>query len=470
MDITQQTRALPLTDDKPAVPGKPRRPLSKWINWIVLGVAVVMVVGGYLLLGPKIKARFGAAEATSTEPTAEIFTVAGNTIQVPAEAAQTLGLDTLIATPRRVPITLRLTGRTGLNNEQVSHVHAQFPGRVVDLGPALGSTIHGPKDASGPTRLLVVESTDLAGAKGDYVKARVQVEVDQDTLHRTEELVKASVLADKFLMDAKSALKKSQADLDAARQKLLIYGLLDADLDRISNQEGRERMVYSIYSPRSGVITEKTVTLGELTDPSLNLFTVADLSKLWIWGDVYERDRGRVKDGQKMKVIVASHPDEPRECTIEWISPVLDANTRSIRVRGSLDNHDGRLLADMYSTLIVTLEDQSDSILVPAEAVIRKGDVDYAFVLTANQSGTATYERRPVKVESLGSGIGFEIGDAPNPATSQPATDSVDHKNSETRSALPEMLRVVQGIKAGDIVVSHGGLGLLNEMEQQAAK
>lgn len=449
--------------------GKRNNGWSRWANWITVGICALVFSGGYLLYGQQIKAKLSGTEEAPPEATPEVFKVSADTISVPPGAAKTLGLQTQVATPLRVPITLRLTGRTGLNNEQVSHVHAQFSGRVVDLGPALGSTVTGPDNPAGPTRLLVVESTDLAGAKGDYIKSRVQLEVDQDTLRRTEELVKANVLAEKFLQDAKSAVKKSQADQDASRQKLLIFGLKDADLDKISTQEGRERMVYSISSPRSGIITEKTVTLGELTDPSLNLFTVADLSKLWVWGDVYERDRGRVKEGQKMKVIVASHPDEPRECVIEWISPVLDSNTRSIRVRGSLDNHEGRLMADMYSTLIVTVDDQSDSILLPTEAVIRKGDRSYAFVLSSDQLGTATYQRRLIRVESLGSGIGFEVGDITTSGT-RPAVESVDSKNSETRSALPELLRVTEGIKPGDIVVTRGGLGLLNEMEQQAAK
>jgi len=86
------------------------------------------------------------------------------------------------------------------------------------------------------------------------------------------------------------------------------------------------------------MIVEKGVVGGELADPTLNLFTVADTSNLWVWGDVYERDRPRVKEGQKMKVILTSDPDHPYSCTVKWISPVIDVNTRSIKIRGELDN------------------------------------------------------------------------------------------------------------------------------------
>ena len=180
------------------------------LNWIIFGACVIIFGGGYLLFGAKLTAKLDAAEQKPPETAPEVFKVTADTITVPLEASKTLGLQTLVAEPRRVPITLRLTGRTGLNNEQVSHVHAQFSGRVVELGPPLGSTVTGPNSAGGPSRLLVIESTDLAGAKGDYIKSKVQLEVDLDTLRRTEELVKATVLADKFLQDAKSAGRRAR--------------------------------------------------------------------------------------------------------------------------------------------------------------------------------------------------------------------------------------------------------------------
>ncbi|MFI5380987.1 MAG: efflux RND transporter periplasmic adaptor subunit [Tepidisphaerales bacterium] len=446
--------------------------LRKYGNWIIIGVAGIAIGGGYTLYGGRLHDAILAASENkgASEADADVFKVEGDTIGVPESAARTLGLETTVAVPRRVPITLRLTGRTGLNMERVTHVHAQFPGKIVDLGPALGSIVKGPEVPGGPDTLCVIESTDLAGAKGDYVKARVQLEVDKDMLRRTKELVEQKVLADKFLEDAKSAVKKSQADYDAARQRLLVYGLKDADFSEIELQEGRQRMVYQITCPRSGIITEKNVTRGELADPTLNLFTIADLSRVWVWGDVYERDSRRLRAGQKMKVIVASHPDEPRECTVEWISPVLDSNTRSIRIRGSLDNSDGRLLADMYATIVLILDDQTDSIVVPAEAVVRKGNVNFAFVGRKGADDARVFERRVVKVESIGGGIGFDSDPVAPGGTTRPAGESVDNQSLESRPSRPEMLRIIEGIHADEVVVTRGALGLYYEIEQHKAR
>ena len=213
-------------------------------------------------------------------------------------------------------------------------MHAQFPGRVVQIGPQLGDTVQGPgPDGTGATRLCIIESVDLANAKSDYLKAKVQLELDEDNLKRAEELVKTGVLSEKAVFDAQNAVQRSKADLAAARQRLLVFGLKDADLPGIERQQGRERMVYAVYAPRGGVVIEKSVAPGELADPTANLFTIADPGTLWVWGNVYERDWARLRVGQPMQVVVSGDPEHPRNSSIDWISPVLDGTTRSVRVR-----------------------------------------------------------------------------------------------------------------------------------------
>jgi multidrug efflux pump subunit AcrA (membrane-fusion protein) len=169
-----------------------------------------------------------------------------------------------------------------------------------------------------------------------------------------------------------------------------------------------------------------------------------------------------------MKVIVASHPDEPRECQVEWVSPVLDSNTRSIRIRGSIDNHDRRLLADMYCSIILQIEDPTDSIILPGEAVVRKEDAAFVFVQKSSTGGVTSYERRPLSVEPIASGIGFET-----PATTNPSSAPTEPKEKELpksvdgRRVRAEMVRVITGVQAGETVVVHNALGLFQEMEDR---
>ncbi|HLY73325.1 MAG TPA: hypothetical protein VKU80_04335, partial [Planctomycetota bacterium] len=192
----------------------------KALKWLI-PVAILVLIGGgvaYILAHPAT-----APQVDQEGP----YKVKESSIEIPEAAAKHIGLETLTIVPKDEPVTLRLTGRTGLNMEHVAHVKAQFPGKIVDLGPQLGTQVQGP-DPSGeakPTALCVIESVDLANAKSNYLKAKVQLTLDEDTLRRTAELVSTKVLADKFLLDAQAAVTKDQADLRAARQNLLVFGL-----------------------------------------------------------------------------------------------------------------------------------------------------------------------------------------------------------------------------------------------------
>ena len=290
----------------------------------------------------------------------------------------------------------------------------KFGGKVTAVGPELGARVKGPGEAGGPTVLCVIESNDLAQAKANWIQASVQLKLDEDALERTRELVKSTVLAPKFLIDAESAVTKDRAALEAARQQLLIFGLSQKEIDDVKNQVGRQRMDYVITSPRSGVIAEKGVAGGEIADPTINLFTVADTSTMWVWGDVYERDLHWIKIGQPVKVFFTSEPDRARDCRIEWISPSLDPNTHSIRVRARLDNTDGHLLADMYGTMVVTIQEGKNSIVVPSDAVVRKRADAFVFVQSGSTGGITSYQRRAVKVEPVDAGFGrIQAGSSP---------------------------------------------------------
>jgi cobalt-zinc-cadmium efflux system membrane fusion protein len=326
----------------------------------------------------------------------------------------------------------------------------------MQVKPELGAIVQGPDATTQPTVLCVIESNDLAQAKANYIQAKVQLKIDNDTLGRTLDLVKEKVLAPKFRDDATATVAKDKAAVDAARQALLVFGLSQADIDRTESEQGRQRMDYVITSPRSGVVAEKGVSGGEIADPTINLFTIADTSKMWVYGDVYERDLKRIKVGEKARITLTSDPDHPRDFTIDWISPELDPNTHSIRVRGTIDNKDGRVLADMYGTIQVTIDPGVNSLVVPADAVIRSDNASYVFVQVPAAAGTVQYRRTPVKVEPVDVGFG----------TSDAAIAAVPGRGTGVAPAA--LLRISGGLQAGQAVVDHGALGLFNELQQDS--
>jgi cobalt-zinc-cadmium efflux system membrane fusion protein len=410
---------------------------------IAVAVIVLATVAGVGTYAASSRAREVIRSALGLDPMvkkapAELpspYEVAGERITVPTELMSDADLEWRQVNPVAAPHSLTLTGRTGLNMETVSHVHTQFPGRLMTLGPALGASVVGPSGGQPGTLLCQIESVDLAQAKSDYEKARVQVSVDQDTRSRTEVLVQSGVVSDKAQFDAENAVRRSQADLEAARQRLFVFGLTEADLPAIEHQVGRQRMLYEIQSPRDGVISEKNITPGELADTTVNLFTVADMSSLWVWGDVYERDWAKVRVGQPMTVYISGAPGAPVRCSIDWISPAIDGPSRCVRVRGTIANPDRRLLADMYATVTVTLDTGDNTLVVPKAAVVRRGDGGAAtslFVRIGADQHHTVWERRAVTVEAIDAG-----------------TD-----------------RVIAGLSPGDTVLTRGGLRLAEEMSR----
>lgn len=447
-------------------------------------ITLVVIAGGLALFFYETRRASGAGESLESE--LDAYKLQGDTIHSRDDALGPAGIQIAKVEARDVPMTLTLTAKSGFNMETVTHVSALFGGRVTNIEVGLGDTVKGPGEPGGPTKLCVIESNDLAQAKANWLQALIQVKIDELALKRAKDLFVANVLAEKFLIDAESQLLKDQSAEEAARQQLLIFGLNDNEIDDIRKEAiteaenmkagspaaatrpqqsveeiRRQRMGYVLTSPRSGVIAEKFIAGGENVVPQTNLFTVADTHTMWVWGDVYERDLPYVKVGQPMKVYFTSDPDHPRQCTVNWISPVLDPNTHSIKVRGLLDNSDGRLLSDMYGTMVVTVETGKHNIIVPADAVVRQDEDAWVFVQIAHEEGSTVFKRTPVKLQPVDVGFGASAGNASSVAGSAARTTG-------TQQNSPGLVRVVEGLSPGDLIVISGGVGLFNEMKEQS--
>jgi membrane fusion protein, heavy metal efflux system len=450
-------------------------------------VLVVVAVLSILFRKPILTAFAAPSDSTATDNNssqAGPFVADGETIVVSDSAMAPAGINVMKVKAEDVPTTLTLTAKSGLNMETVTHVSALFGGRITDISVGLGDTVKGPGEPGGPSKLCVIESNDLAQDKAAWLQALIQLKIDQDDLARTKSLFAATVVSEKALIDAESTVMKDEAAEEAARQQLLVFGLTDKDIDEIRQEAAqaqaaekagnpaqgaasqqsveelrRQRMGYILTAPRGGVIAEQFVAGGEAAVPQTNLFTIADTRTLWIWADVYERDLSQVKVGQPFKVFFTSEPDRARESKIDWISPVLDPNTHSIKLRGLLDNSDGHILSDMYGTMVVTVDDGKNSIVVPATAVQQDGENAYVFVQIGRKDNASVFRRTPVKVEPVD--VGFGSADA---AAAAAGSASRNTGNSEPSSGS---VRIVDGLHPDDLIVTSGGVGLLNEMKEQ---
>jgi cobalt-zinc-cadmium efflux system membrane fusion protein len=268
---------------------------------------------------------------------------------------------------RDLPVELTANGTVNPDVTRTIHVTSLASGRVVDLKVRLGDYVK--KGQS----LLVISSPDLGSAMADYQKARTDEQLARKALDRAELLFSHGALAEKDLQVAQNAEDKAKVDMQTAEQRVRLLGGDPAHPDAMVN----------LRAPVSGTIVEQNVAGFEAVkspDNTNSLFTIADLSQVWVVCDVYENDLGQVHVGDSAQIRLNAFPDRLFPGKVADISRVLDPNTRSAKVRIVLANADGSLRPGMFATATFRSRKSQASLVVPATAVMRLHDKDWIFV------------------------------------------------------------------------------------------
>ncbi len=246
------------------------------------------------------------------------------------------------------------------------HVTSLGSGRVVDLKVKLGDNVE-----KGQT-LLVISSPDLAGAFSDYEKAKADEQLSRKALERAQMLYDRGAIATKDLEVAHDMEDKAKVDLETADHHIRILG---ADPDHPST-------LIQLKAPVSGTIVEQNVAGAEgikSLDNTPNLFTIANLSEVWVVCDVFENDLGEVHMGDSAEIRMNAFPDRIFKGKVADISRVLDPNTRSAKVRIVLGNSDGALRSGMFAVATFRSRKLTDRVVVPGTAIMRLHDKDWVF-------------------------------------------------------------------------------------------
>lgn len=261
------------------------------------------------------------------------------------------------------------------------HVTSQGSGRVVELKVRLGDYVR-----KGQV-LLSIHSADLAGAFSDYQKAGADERLARRGIERAQLLYSHGALAEKDLQQAEDTEEKAKADLQNAEQHLRVLG----------GDPARPSSLIELRAPVPGTIVEQNVAGFEgikSLDNSPSLFTIANLSQVWVVCDVYENDLGMVHMGDTAEIQLNAYPDKTYHGKVGDISRVLDPATRSAKVRIVLPNHDGSLRPGMFATATFRSRKSEPRTLVPATSVMRLQDRDWVF----RKEGTQQFRRTEVHV------------------------------------------------------------------------
>jgi Cu(I)/Ag(I) efflux system membrane fusion protein len=167
--------------------------------------------------------------------------------------------------------------------------------------------------------------------------------------------------------------------LEAGRRRLRLWDVGGAEIRRIE-KTGVASRTFTLSAPRSGTVLSKQAYPGIYVDPSLELYVISDLKKLWVRADVYESDVPYVKLGQAAKLELSGAAGPPRTAQVTFIPPTIDEATRTLEVRLDLDNRDRSVRPGSFATVEIEL-DLGESLAVPEDSVIHAGPRDIVFVV-----------------------------------------------------------------------------------------
>lgn len=320
-------------------------------GWQMLVVGLLM-----LCLG------FGCSNDSKAAPTKQELTLDPNlfTVEHP-ELFKVVSVET-----RELPTVSRANGSVTPDVTRTIHVTSQGSGRVTDLRVKLGDNVK-----KGQV-LLTIYSAELAGAFSDYQKARADAALAQKAVDRAQLLNSHGALAQKDLEVAQDAAEKAQVDVRNSHDRVRVLG---GDPDHPSP-------LLELRAPVSGTIVEQNVAGFEgvkSLDNSPNLFTIADLSQVWVVCDVYENDLRNAGLGDIAEIRLNAYPDQIYKGTVADVSRVLDPITRSAKVRVVLANRDGALRPGMFAVATFRSRKVQPRLVVPTTAVMRLQDRDWVF-------------------------------------------------------------------------------------------
>lgn len=339
------------------------------------------------------------------------------TVQIDPVVVQNIGVRTTKAKQESLNRVVRALGRIDMNEELVARIHPKIEGWI---------------------EVLRVDKTGEVVRKND-----VLLSVYSPQLVTTQE---EFVIATKALRAAQNsgspvAIKSAEDVIASVRERLLLLDVAPHQIEALAKTGKVERYLH-IHSPFDGVVMRIGAREGQYVTPNTEMFMLADLSKVWVYVDIYEYELPWISVGDVGEMRVVAVPGRVFEGEITYVYPYMEERTRTVKVRLEFDNSDGLLKPEMFATVSIQAKRQVDAIVVPTEAVVRSGNREQIFVVT----GEGRFEPRDVKLGVSADGVtqilaGVEAGEEVV-SSSQFLIDS----ESKLREATAKM----SGIKAPD--------------------
>ena len=358
-----------------------------------------------------------ASAATSDAPLPDVV------VPLSEEAVARAGIVVAPATSGTSGMDLRLPGVVEANAYRQVVVTPLVAGRVTKVGPALGDRVR-----RGHT-LAEIDSPALAEAQTRYVSAQAMLDAHDRELQRTRKLVEIGAASRQELERIHAEHTAQTAAVQSARTQLELLGVSVPALENTAPGHNVSATT-SVPAPIDGVVTERGANVGLNVDTATKLFTVVDLSTVWVVADLYEKDFSRVRVGSEASMTTSARPDVTLRGRVSYIDPQVSAGSRTAKLRIEVPNSGGELRLGMYADVVVSGVQGTSAVRLPRSSVQNVGDRTVVYLTNRQEPGT--FVEREVR-------LGQTSG---------------------------EHVEVLSGVQPGDVVVTAGSFFVRAERER----
>ncbi|OQW37277.1 MAG: hypothetical protein A4E19_14035 [Nitrospira sp. SG-bin1] len=316
-------------------------------------------------------------------------------------------------------------GTIELNRRKVANLTTLVRGRAIGVYADLG------QEVTQGTLLATLESREFGDAQSAYLKAKATLYVVTRAYERAQALLKEEIISVAEGQRREGDMVRAQAELRESYQHLRLMGMSDEQIKELAQSRSIHPRIY-ITAPFHGFVIARNIVVGEVVEVTETMFVVADLSEVWVFANIPEKDISFILNSERTEgrqigeVHVHAYPDEIFRGTVTYVGAVLDVATRTMDLRLELPNPNLKLKPDMYATIRMYSQPTSDALAVPENAIQR--DRERRFVFVRIDSGT--FVARDVK---LGDSNGKQV-------------------------------MVLDGLREGEQVVTNGGFTLKSEL------
>jgi membrane fusion protein, heavy metal efflux system len=365
----------------------------------------------------------------------------------PLQAAEPDAVETVDEAEVEVLLSPEAVAQAGIKTAEVSliepRIAIEVPGAVtanayreVKVTPLVGGIVRKVHAELGTAvkpgaPLVTLFSAELADAQTKYLSMRAMVEADHQRLERTRQLVDIGAASRQELEEATAVHASHATEVEAARQRLLLFGMSRKQVDALTHP--RQVMADVIVpAPIAGVITSRSANPGQVVGMGEALFIVTDLSEVWVVGDLYEQDFQHVRVGSEATITTPAYPELKLRGRVSYIDPRVAPQTRTAKVRVEVSNPDGDLRLGMYMTMSFSTPGGAPVVVIPRAAIQTIGTRHVVFVPIEGDEGR--FLQRTVR-------LGRSLGDS---------------------------YSVLQGLEPGERVVTEGSFFLRAESLRNA--